>query len=105
MTSSSTLPAATIPQRLFAPCVAALRSALWAAAWLTIVATPAAPLAAAELGLTLPLQRTVYQTNERIDFTVRRQAEPGTLDVALESADGGRMAFALPATRGPRRAS
>ena len=100
MTSSSTLPAATIPQRLFAPCVAALRSALWAAAWLTIVATPAAPLAAAELGLTLPLQRTVYQTNERIDFTVRRQAEPGTLDVALESADGGRMAFALPATRG-----
>jgi hypothetical protein len=100
MTSLSTTAIATIPQRLFAPRVAALRSALWAAAWLTIVATPAAPLAAAELGLTLPLQRTVYQTNERIDFTVRRQAEPGTLDVALESVDGGRMAFTLPATRG-----
>lgn len=64
------------------------------------VVAPAGPLAAAELGLTLPLQRSVYQTNERIDLTVHRPAGPGTLEVTLEAADGGRMAFTLPATRG-----
>ncbi|MFM8634338.1 MAG: hypothetical protein ACKOEX_05945 [Planctomycetia bacterium] len=61
---------------------------------------PAGPLAAADLGLTLPLQRSVYQTNERIDFTVHRPAGPGTLEVTLQAADGGRMAFTMPASRG-----
>ena len=103
MTCASTTHATTIPQRPHASCMATLWAAVWAAVWLTILATPAGPLAAADLELTLPLQRSVYQTNERIDFTVHRQAGPGTLDVALESADGGRMSFTLPATRGNDR--
>ncbi len=56
---------------------------------------------AAQLGLTLPLGRHAYQTNERIDLLLTRSASnaplpAATLDLALTADDGSRMAFAFP---------
>ena len=55
----------------------------------------------AKVDLLLPLGRTAYQTNERIDLAVVRSApEPlaaGTLTLTLAGADGSRLRFAFPA--------
>lgn len=63
----------------------------------------AGPVAAAELKVLLPLGRTAYQTNERIDVAVVRSAAEalaaGDLALALDGDDGSRLAFtfAVPA--------
>src|SRR5262249_47311578 len=50
--------------------------------------------------LLLPLVRTAYQTNERIDLAVVRisnKAIPaGRLDLTLTGADGGKLSFSFP---------
>ena len=60
----------------------------------------AAAATAAELRLNLPLNRTAYQTNERIDLTVTRPAAgAGDLRLTLSGADGSVMSFTFPVTR------
>ena len=55
---------------------------------------------AADLKLGLPLRRTAYQTNERIDLSVlRSDAKPlaaGSLALHLKGADGSAMSFDFP---------
>ena len=59
------------------------------------------PLAAAELKLLLPLGRTSYQTNERIDVSVLRSADmplsTGDLLLTMRGEDGSRLAFTFAA--------
>jgi hypothetical protein len=56
---------------------------------------------AAEMKLLLPLGRTAYQTNERIDVSVIRSADmplsAGELQLTLNGEDGSRLAFAFAA--------
>jgi hypothetical protein len=48
----------------------------------------------------LPLGRTAYQTNERIDLTVLRTAAvPGEMTVALTDTNGSRMTSTIPVAR------
>ena len=55
---------------------------------------------AAELKVALPLGRTVYQTNERIDFVVTRPAAAaGELKLTLTDAAGSVAAFTFPTAR------
>ena len=65
-----------------------------------ILGAAEAARAAAELKVLLPLGRTVYQTNERIDVSVVRSAPDvlaaGNLDLVLAGEDGSRMAFTFP---------
>ena len=59
-----------------------------------------APVHAADLKILLPLQRKVYQTNERIDLSVVRSAKEalpaGDLQLNLEGQDGSRLSFRFP---------
>ena len=60
-----------------------------------------------ELKLLLPLGRTAYQTNERIDLALVRSSgaalPAGTLELRLVGADGSRMRFAFPTRAVPLR--
>jgi len=59
--------------------------------------------ASAELKLVLPLGRTAYQTNERIDVSVIRSADKplsvGDLNLTLLGKDGSRLAFTFQAEK------
>jgi hypothetical protein len=61
----------------------------------------AAPVLAAQVSLLLPLGRTDYQTNERIDISAVRSdvaALPaGTLQMSVTGADGSVLSFSFPA--------
>jgi hypothetical protein len=63
----------------------------------------AAPLHAADLKILLPLQRKVYQTNERIDLSVVRYAKEalpaGDLVLTLAGEDGSRLSFTFPVSK------
>lgn len=54
----------------------------------------------AEVSLRLPLGRTAYQTNERIDLAVLRSdtapLAANELAIGLAGADGSRLAFTFP---------
>ncbi len=85
------------PMKLLRPLVAAL----------ALAPLPAiCPGRAAELKLLLPLGRTAYQTNERIDVSVVRSSagglQAGPLQLLVDGEDGSRaeFAFALPAVEG-----
>ncbi len=56
--------------------------------------------AAAQLRVSFPLQRTAYQTNERIDVAVQRTGTDAlaasTLQLRLLGADGSQLAFSFP---------
>lgn len=70
--------------------------------WLSGLAVAAIGVSAlaAELKITMPLARTDYQTNERIDFTLMRPAAtPAELRVTVSGADGATMVFTFPTTR------
>jgi hypothetical protein len=76
----------------------------WSALTLTaLLAASAAPAAAAELRFLLPLGRTAYQTNERIDLAVVRRdkvALPGgELVLKLQGDDASRLTFTFPAQK------
>ena len=62
-----------------------------------------ASLSAAELKLSLPLNRTAYQTNERIDLSVLRTADKalsaGELVLKVHGEDGSELAFTFPAAK------
>src|SRR5271169_4075829 len=64
----------------------------------------ALPASAAELKILLPLGRTAYQTNERIDLAVVRDGSGmslagGDLVLTLHGEGGGRLSFTLHAAR------
>ncbi len=66
--------------------------------WLVIAL--AGPVLAAQLTLVLPLNRTAYQTNERIDLSVvRSDAQPlaaGVLRLTVTGDDAGALTFGFP---------
>src|SRR5262245_43732398 len=71
-----------------------------------------APVAAADVTVLLPRQRTAYQTNERIDLAVVRSGDKdlaaGDLVLTARGADGSALAFTFPvkaarAASGPPR--
>lgn len=70
----------------------------WVVILLLVLAAEGRP---AELALRLPLQRTAYQCNERIDLAVVRSAAAslaaGPLLLAVEGEDGSRLAFTFSA--------
>ncbi len=65
----------------------------------------AAPLLAAQVSILLPLGRTDYQTNERIDVSVVRSdaaaLTAGTLQMSVAGADGSALNFTFPAKAVP----
>jgi hypothetical protein len=60
------------------------------------------PSATADVKILLPLQRTVYQTNEWIHLSVQRSADKalsvGDLELRLIGEDGSKLAFVFPGT-------
>jgi hypothetical protein len=61
------------------------------------------PVSAAEVKITLPLSRTAYQTNERIEVSVQRgdkSPKAGDLILKLQGDDGSRLSFTFPVQAG-----
>jgi hypothetical protein len=73
--------------------------------WVTALVLAAAVGEAAELRVRLPLGRTLYQTNERIDISVLRRDSKALaaaeLTLAVEGAGGSRMTFVFPVKAAP----
>jgi hypothetical protein len=81
-----------------------MKSLRWPAlTLLALLCTAANPAAAAELKILLPLGRTAYQTNERIELAVVRinkAALPaGELLLKLQGEDASRLTFTFPAKK------
>jgi hypothetical protein len=70
-------------------------------ATLTLLYAAVGTAAAADLKILLPLQRTAYQTNERIELSVLRTDKAplpaGDLVLKLQGEEGGRLQFTFPA--------
>lgn len=67
---------------------------------IALAGTACGAQAAEPAKLLLPLGRTAYQTNERIDLTVlRAAAAPGDMAVTLTDANGTRMTSTFPVVR------
>ena len=66
------------------------------------------PVMAAEVQILQPLNRTAYQTNERIDLAIVRTNDgdltPGNLVLTLTGRHGSRMSFRFPVKGGGNRA-
>jgi hypothetical protein len=75
-----------------------------ALAGLVLLCAGAGPAPAAELKILLPLRRTAYQTNERIELSVLRTSKPaplaaGDLVLTLQGDAADRLSFTFPVGR------